>query len=138
VLTAANAAFERGDTANAAALYQRVLNTPPTAGESAEISSAIDGLARFRAIVTLLAAGRESEARQQLDALEQRDQTAPFARLAAQLWDQYGMTGQLRAACAQLRPQIDTQAGPVLAALQAAGVSVNPNALCAPPEGGGY
>jgi hypothetical protein len=135
---AANAAFDRGDSATAAQLYERVVNTPPSPSETAELRSAIDGFARFRAVASLLASGREADAREQLDALQQRDQVAPFARLAAQLYDQYGMTGQLRAACAQLRPQIESQAGPALAALQAAGVAINPATLCGPAQGGGY
>src|SRR6266700_1092047 len=57
-LNAANAAFARGDAANASGLYERVLNTPPT-GEQAATSSAINQLAHFRAIVALLVAGRE-------------------------------------------------------------------------------
>ncbi len=40
-LNAANAAFARGDAANASGLYERVLNTPPT-GEQAATSSAIN------------------------------------------------------------------------------------------------
>ena len=135
---AANAAFDRGDSATAAQLYERVVNTPPSPSETAELRSAIDGFARFRAVASLLASGREADAREQLDALQQRDQVAPFARLAAQLYDQYGMTGQLRAACAQLRPQIESQAGPALAALQAAGVAINLATLCGPAQGGGY
>jgi hypothetical protein len=138
VLTAANAAFARGDNAAAADLYRRVVDTPPSAGEAAELSTTIDQFARFRALVALLGARRESEARQQLDALEQRDPNAAFARLAAQLWDQYSMTGQLRAACVQLQLQVATQAGPALAALQAAGVAVDPSTLCSQPQGGGY
>jgi uncharacterized protein HemY len=139
-LTAANAAFVRGDSAGAADLYQRVANTPPSAGETAEVSSTLNDFARFRALVSLLAARRENDAREQLDQLQQRDPNAAFTRLAAQLWDQYGMTGQLRAACAQLQPQIASQAGPTLAALQAAGVTgLDPTSLCAPPsQGGGY
>jgi hypothetical protein len=139
-LTQANAAFARGDTAGASDLYQRVANTPPTAGETAEASSTLNDFARFRALVSLLAGRRESDAREQLDALQQRDPNAPFTRLAAQLWDQYSMTGQLRAACAQLQPQVASQAGPALAALQAAGVTgIDATSLCAPPtQGGGY
>jgi hypothetical protein len=134
-LTAANAAFARGDAAAAADLYQRVVNTPPSAGETAEVSSSLNDFARFRALVSLLAARRENDAREQLDQLQQRDPNAAFARLAAQLWDQYSMTGQVRAACTQIQPQITSQAGPTLAALQAAGVSgVDPTTLCTPPS----
>jgi len=133
VLTAANAAFARGDNTTAADLYQRVVNTPPSPGEAAALSSTVNEFAQFRDVVTLLALRREGDARQQLDALQQRSPDAPFARLAAQLWDQYSMTGQLRAACAQVQPQIVSQAGPSLEALQAAGVSADPNTLCAPP-----
>jgi hypothetical protein len=139
-LTAANAAFTRGDTAAAADLYARVVDTPRTPGESAELATTMEDFARFRAMVSLLAARREGDARVRLNELQDRDPNAPFARLASQLWDQYSMTGQLRAACAQLQPQVATQAGPVIAALQAAGVgALDPATLCVPPsQGGGY
>jgi hypothetical protein len=81
-------------------------------------------------MVALLAAGNEDEARAHLDALRQADANAAFARLASQLWDQYGMVGQLRGACAQLEPQITSQAGPTLGILQSAGVSVDASTLC--------
>jgi hypothetical protein len=128
-LNAANAAFARGDLTTATGLYQRVTNTPPTS-ETPEITSAITQFARFRAMVSLLAGGSEDEARAELDALRQADPNAPFARLAAQLWDQYGMVGQLSGACAQLQPQIASQAGQTLAVLQAAGVTVDAATLC--------
>jgi hypothetical protein len=132
ILNAANSAFARGDTTAASELYDRVLNTPPT-GEPADTRAVIDAFAHFRAMVTLLAAGREDDAHAQLEALQQADASAPLARLANQLWDQYGMVGQLRGACAQLQPQIASQAGPTLAALQALGVSVDAQSLCSVP-----
>ncbi|MDQ3810416.1 MAG: hypothetical protein M3336_09010, partial [Chloroflexota bacterium] len=78
----------------------------------------------------LLAVGNEVDARDHLEALVSRDATAPFARLARQLWDQYSMTAQLRAACAQVQPDITAQAGPVLQTLRAAGASVDPATVC--------
>jgi tetratricopeptide (TPR) repeat protein len=128
-LNSADAAFARGDLTTATGLYERVVNTPPT-GEAAATASAVTSFAHFRAMVALLAAGREDEARAHLDALQQADPNAPFTRLAAQLWDQYGMVGQLRGACAQIQPQIASQAGPTLAVLQAAGVTVDAATLC--------
>ncbi|MBV9132537.1 MAG: hypothetical protein JO318_07545 [Chloroflexi bacterium] len=136
VLNAANSAFTRGDLGNASQLYERVLNTPPN-GESAEQTAAINGLAGFQAVVALLAAGHEDEAKTQLQALQQKDANAPFARLASQLWDQYTMVGGVRGACAQLQPQIAAQAGPTLQALQALGVTVDPQTLCKLPTGSG-
>jgi hypothetical protein len=130
VLTAANAAFARGDNVAAADLYQRVINTPPGPGEASALSATINEFAQFRDIVALLALKREDDAREQLDMLQQRSPNAPFARLAAQLWDQYSMTGQVRAACAQLQPQVVSQAGPTLEALRGAGVAVDPATLC--------
>jgi hypothetical protein len=94
---------------------------------------AIDDFAQFRAVVTLLADGREDDARAHLEMLRTRNASAPFARLGNQLWDQYGMTGQLRGACAQLQPQITSQAGSVLATLQGIGVSVDGPTLCSVP-----
>jgi len=84
-------------------------------------------------MVTLLAAGREDDARAQRDALQKSDANAALARLANQLWDQYGMVGQLRGACAQLQPEIISQAGATLTALQGLGVNVDAQTLCAPP-----
>jgi hypothetical protein len=129
-LNAANAAFRSADLKSAAGLYDRVINTPPPSGEPAALTAAINDFAHFRLMVTLLADGREDEAHTHLDALQTRDANAPFARLGTQLWDQYGMTGQLRGACAQLQPQIASQAGPVMTTLQGSGVSVDPQTLC--------
>jgi hypothetical protein len=134
VLNAADAAFSSGDLANSSGLYERVLNTPPS-GEQSEQTAAINGLAHFRAIVALLARGREDDARTHLDALQQADASAPMARLATQLWDQYGMVGGVRGACAQVQPQIATQAGPTLQMLQAMGVNVDAQTLCKVPNG---
>jgi hypothetical protein len=134
ILNAADAAFDGGDLANASGLFERVLNTPP-AGEQSAQTTAIDGLAHFRAIVTLLALGREDDARGHLNALQQADANAPMARLATQLWDQYSMVGGVRGACSQVQPQIATQAAPTLQQLQAMGVNVDARALCKVPNG---
>jgi hypothetical protein len=134
VLNAADAAFARGELSTATGLYERVLDTPPT-GEAALTTSDINQYTRFRDMVTLLADGREDDAKAQHDALQQPDATAPFARLGAQLWDQYGMVGGLRGACAQVQPLIASQAGPTLAALQNQGVNVDPTTLCSVPPG---
>jgi hypothetical protein len=132
VLNAADTALDSGDPSTASGLYVRVLNTP-AAGETAGTTSAINAYARFRDMVALLANGDEADARAELDALQQADASAPLARLGSQLWDQYGMVGSVRGACAQLQPQIASQVGPTLSALQDAGVSVDPNTLCSPP-----
>ena len=132
VLNAANAAFAKGDLSTASGLYERVLNTPPS-GEPAPTTLVINDFAHFREMVTLLAGGREDEARAQLDALQKSDANAALARLASQLWDQYGMVGQLRGACAQLQPEIISQAGATLTGLQGLGVTVDAQTLCAPP-----
>lgn len=131
-LNSANAAFARGDLTAASGLYERVINTPPS-GEDPALAATLTAFARFRDMVTLLAAGSENDARTQLEALQQADASGLFTRLASQLWDQYGMVGQLRGACAQLQPQISSQAGPALAALQTAGVNVDPQSLCSVP-----
>jgi hypothetical protein len=132
-LNAAEAAFRSGDLKTAAGLYERVANTPPASTEGAATPT-IDDFAHFRAMLALLGDGREDEARTQLDALQKRDRTAPLARLGNQLWDQYGMTGQLRGACAQLQPQIASQAGTVLGTLQGIGVAVDAPSLCGAPR----
>jgi hypothetical protein len=136
VLNSADAAFARGDYAAASGLYERTLNTPPT-GEGAPATAAIDQYAHFRDAVTLLADGREDDAKQQVDALQQGDASAPFARLASQLWDQYGMVGSVRGACAQVQPQITSQAGATLATLKQLGVTADPGTLCSAPSGSG-
>jgi hypothetical protein len=133
-LNAANDAFTRGDVASAAGLYERVLNTPPT-GEAAASTSVINQFAHFRAMLALLISGREDDAHAHLDALQKLDPSAPLARLASQLWDQYGMVGQPRGACAQLQPQIASQAGPTLSMLQTLGVMVDAGTLCSVPTG---
>jgi hypothetical protein len=134
LLNAANAAYRSANLSAAIELYQRVVNTPST-GEPAAASAAIDGLARFRAMLALLQAGREDDARAELSALQTADANAPMARLATQLWDQYGMVGDVRGACAQLQPQIATQAGPALSTLQGLGVGVDAQSLCSLPGG---
>jgi len=135
VLNSANTAFRSGDFSAAAGLYDRVVNTPPGPGEAAAASSAITDFARFRGMITLLADGREDEARARLAELQQRDPNAALARLGSQLYDQYGMTGQLRGACAQLQPQVASQAGPTLATLQGLGVTIDASTLCSVPQG---
>jgi hypothetical protein len=133
-LNSANSAFRSGDLTMATGLYERVLNTPPT-GESDAARGAIDDLADFRAMLALLAQGREDDGRAHLEALQKRGPSTPFARLGNQLWDQYSMTGQLRGACAQLQPQVATQAGPELSMLQGLGVTVEAQTLCSVPQG---
>jgi hypothetical protein len=134
-LNAANDAFRSGDLKTAAGLYDRVANTPPGQGEGPAATAAIDDFARFRGVVALLADGREDDARFNLQELQKRDPNSPLARLGSQLYDQYGMTGQLRGACAQLQPQVTSQAGPTLATLQGLGVAVDAPTLCSVPQG---
>src|SRR6266581_5095920 len=71
-LNAASAALRSGDLKTAAGLYERVLNTPAGSTEG-PAAVAINDFAHFRAMVTLLADGREDEARIHLDALQSRD-----------------------------------------------------------------
>jgi hypothetical protein len=134
VLNAATAAYRSGDLKTAAGLYERVVDTPPGASEGAS-AALIDAFAHFRAMIVLLADGREDDARAQLAELQAREPDAPLARLGSQLWDQYSMTGQVRGACAQLQPQIVSQASATLNALQGLGVNVDPQTLCAVPQG---
>lgn len=129
VLNEANAAFSQGDFASASGLYERVINTPPT-GETRETTLAIDDFARFRDAVALLALGNEDQAQAQINQLQQEDANSALARLGNQLWDQYGMTGSLRAACAQLQPDIASQAGPSISTLTGLGVRVDAARLC--------
>jgi hypothetical protein len=45
------------------------------------------------------------------------------------------MTAQLRGACAQLQPQVASQASSTLTTLQGAGVTVDAQTLCSVPQG---
>jgi tetratricopeptide (TPR) repeat protein len=128
VLNAADAAFALGKTDEAAGLYERVINTPPTEPPPAAV--AITDYAHFRAMVALLALGREDEAQAHEEALRSREPSAPLPRLADQFWNQYTMTASAKAACNQLQPQIATQAAPVLQTLQSLGVTADPARLC--------
>jgi hypothetical protein len=134
VLNAATATYRAGDFKTASGLYERVINTPPASSEGAAASTLTD-FADFRAMLSLLADARDDEARAHLDALEKRDATSPLARLGSQLWDQFGMTAQLRGACAQLQPQVASQASSTLSTLQGAGVTVDAQTLCSVPQG---
>jgi hypothetical protein len=129
-LNAAGTAFRSGDLKTAAGLYERVVNTPPTPGETALVTD----FAHFRAMVAFLADPDENKARAHLDALTTRDQNGVFARLAKQLWDQYSMVGALRGACAQLQPQVASQATSAIGTLQGLGVNVDAATLCTVPQ----
>lgn len=133
VLKSANAAFASGDLTNASSLYERVLNTPPT-GEGPAEQRAIDQFARFRAMISMLATGKEDQAKTELQAMDKAEPNGPLTRLGDQLWDQYSMVGGVRGACSQVQPQVGTQAGPTLQALQAMGVTVEANDLCKLPN----
>jgi hypothetical protein len=126
VLRSADAAYQRGSMADAAQLYERVVNTPPAAAEP----PLIDQYAHFRAMLALLAAGDEAQARTHLEALQSRDASAALARMAAQVWDQYSQTGQLKAACAQLQSQSAAQVTQVVSALAPLGLTVSATTLC--------
>ena len=65
-----------------------------------------------------------------MEALRSREASAPLPRLADQFWNQYSMTASVKAACAQLQPEIASQAGPVLSTLQSLGVAADPARLC--------
>ena len=82
-LNAANLAYSSGDVQTAAALYERVLNTPPSPAEAATGTAAINDFADFRAMLALLSDGREDDAKAHLTALQQRDANAPLARLGS-------------------------------------------------------
>jgi hypothetical protein len=132
LLNSAAAAYAAGDTVTAAGLYERVLNTPPSPAESTDQRAAIDQLANFRALLALLNDQRDEDAQDRMDALHETP-NAPLSRLADQLYDQYGMTGGVRGACAQLQPQIASQATGVLTTLQGVGVGIDATSLCTTP-----
>jgi hypothetical protein len=129
----ANAAYTRHDLGDAIMLYSQAASAVPSEEESDAISSAIDGLAGFREVVSLTAIGDEEQAHQRLELLLDTDASGTFARLAAQFWHEYGMTASVRAACAQLAPQVDTQAGALLKELDSVGVHIRHDELCVVP-----
>ena len=131
-LLQANAAYTRGDLSTAIDLYDQVANTLSSDQESQPESTAITGLARFRATVALTSLGDDEQAHNELQALLESDASAPVARLAAQFWDQYGMTGELASACAQLRAQLGI-ADPTFVLLGQVGVTTQAATLCVPP-----
>jgi hypothetical protein len=133
LLTNANAAYAQHDVQTAVDLYEQTSGAPHSDGESTATSAAIDGLARFRELVGLVALGEEEQAHRQLALLAEPDPGAPLARLAVQFWDQYAMTASARSACDQLAPQIDAQAGEVLKTLGSLGVHVQHDELCIVP-----
>jgi hypothetical protein len=132
-LKEANTAFSRQDVNAAMELYDRVASTPPSDLESASVSTGIDGLAHFRALLARTILGQEDSADRELRSLLESDPNAPFTRLAAQFWDTYTMTASVRAACAQLAPDVEPQAGSVLVMLQALGIGVRHDELCVIP-----
>jgi hypothetical protein len=132
-LSQANAAYARHDVQAALELYDQVAGTPPSDAESRPVAMAIDGLARFRALIALTSIGQEDSARRQLGLLLDSDPGAPLARLAAQFWDQYSLTASVRAACAQLAPEVEPQAAPVLATLASLGIEIRHDELCIVP-----
>jgi hypothetical protein len=133
LLQAANAAYIRNDVARATALYRQVMAARPGPDESAEQTQDLTDFAEFRLLLTLVAAGDEAGAAHLVGALQANAKASPFTRLAGQFWDQYGMSASLPGACAQVQPQVASQAGPQLAALRALGVAIPESAVCQPP-----
>ena len=134
VLATANDGFGRGNLSSSLELYERVINTPPDVSESPALSAAIAEFAEFRAMLALVLLGREQDAHEHLRALQERNVASPLARLGSHFWDQYSMSADARAACADVTPQVATQAGPTLATLREAGVSIEPDAVCSVPR----
>jgi len=132
-LVDANAAYVRADLRTAINLYEQVASVTPSEEESQPVSAAITGLARFRALVALTSLGDDDQAHEELQALLATDANAPLARLAAQFWDQYGMTGSARVACRQLSAAVDSQAHSVLHTLASVGISMQHEEVCFVP-----
>ncbi len=130
VLNAANDAFAAGDLRRSAELYQRVINTPPSTGESATLSGALNTFARFRSVVALAALGEEDEARANLEALQQHEPGSAMTRLADQFWHEYGQTADAKAACASVAPQLASVNFAEIGILEGAGAPLDPKALC--------
>jgi hypothetical protein len=133
LLRDADAAYAAHDLQAAVQLYEQTAVSPPSDDETEAISAAIDGVAHWREVIGMAATGDEAGARGRLALLVERHSGAPLARLASQFWDQYTMTGSPRAACAQLAPQVETQASGVLNTLTSVGVPIRHDELCVVP-----
>jgi endoglucanase len=133
LLANANVAYTQHDLQTALELYEQTVRMPKSKQESEAVSAAIDGLARFRELVGLTILGEDDRAQLQVVLLSESDPGAPLSRLAAQFWDQYTMTASAHAACAQLAPQVDSQAGAVLDTLGSLGVNILHDELCVVP-----
>lgn len=131
ILASANQTLGAGNLAAAASLYERALNTPPTAAETAVVTSTLDDFARFRLLVIAAANGEDEKARAQLSALTRRQPPTPFATVADELWHEFGMTSDIRAACTRVAPQL----APMAPLLREAGVTISGDMVCGAPAG---
>lgn len=133
-VAAANAAFAAGQPQQARTLYERALTTPPTAGETAAAATTLEDFSRLRLLVLAASNGDDSGGRAQLEALQARQPASPFAPIATELWHEYGMTGDIRAACTRVAPAL----APLASVLRQAGVAVAADSVCgAPPRSAG-
>jgi hypothetical protein len=132
-LVNADASYARDDLPTAINLYEEVADAAPSGQESPDVAGAITGVARFRALVALTSLGDDKDAHDVLQALVDSDSDAPLARLASQFWDQYGMTGSARAACAQMTGAIDSVGHSVLDTLSSLGIKIGHDELCFVP-----
>jgi hypothetical protein len=132
LVSTAEAALARGDTNGAQMLLERVLNTPPGQDESSDEAEAIDAFSHLRLMLLLGNRGLDTEANQQLAALQARAPGLPLTRLAEQIWHEYGMTGDFRAACMHAVVPATTAFESVLSA----GIRVDPTTFCQLPPGG--
>ena len=133
VVEQANAAYAAGDIRRAGELYDQAAESSSDT-ESQVDAATITGLARFRAVLAWTLIGDEDRALQELRSIAARDPGAALTRLAAQFWDGYGMTGSVASACAQLAPDVDSQAGEVLTRLRSLGMELQHDQLCVLPS----
>lgn len=133
-VAAANAALAAGQSQQARTLYEAALTAPPSQGESAAAGAVLEDFSRIRLLVLAASNGDDSAGRAQLEALQGRQPASPFAPIATELWHEYGMTGDIRAACTRVAPAL----APLASLVRQAGVDVAADSMCgAPPRAGG-
>lgn len=119
----------------ASSLYLRVESTQPTRDETPEQSQAIQGIAVFRSVLSLVLAGHGDQANTILSDAQHQQPDNPYVLLASQFLDQYGMTGHAASACTQVQSAAAVVA-PSLARLTDLQPGITPQTLCQVPGSG--
>ena len=141
VIVDANAAFARKDYSTALRLYRQAARDDTLVEGEAYPPKRLAGpelraFARFRLVVADAVVAQEDDARATLEELRHLDAATPFPRLAAVFWDGYGMTADVRAACARVTRIVEADPLPVLRAMNGWGYAnrdLRPDEVCVIP-----